>query len=318
LKQELDVNKVTSSQIMISMDSLSKSFGNIKALDNLNLDVKKGELLGVIGPNGAGKTTAIRITCCIMKPDQGDVLVDGYSIHKDPLKIKSLIGYLPEEPNLYERFKARDLLKYFSELYGVPGADINQRVEELLELVGMTHRAEDRINTFSKGLRQRISIARALVHDPEIIIFDEPTMGLDPATSQTIRHFINQLKGDKTIILCTHYMDEADQLCDRVALLDQGRIRDMGTPQDLKSKIHGDLILLVRVTNPLESDQEVISGFRSVENLETEDEQYIISLNSREEISQILNVLGSRALAVNTKEPTLEDVFISTLENRRI
>ena len=143
-------------------------------------------------------------------------------------------------------------------------------------------------------------------------------MGLDPATSQTIRHFINQLKGDKTIILCTHYMDEADQLCDRVALLDQGRIRDMGTPQDLKSKIHGDLILLVRVTNPLESDQEVISGFRSVENLETEDEQYIISLNSREEISQILNVLGSRALAVNTKEPTLEDVFISTLENRRI
>jgi ABC-2 type transport system ATP-binding protein len=303
---------------MISIDNLSKSFGSTKALDNLNLGVKKGELLGIIGPNGAGKTTAIRITCCILKPDQGDVLVGGYSIHKDPLKIKSIIGYLPEEPNLYERFKARDLLRYFSELYGVPKADINQRVDELLELVGMTHRAEDRINTFSKGLRQRISIARALVHDPQVIIFDEPTMGLDPATSQTIRHFINQLKGDKTIILCTHYMDEAEQLCDRVAILDQGRIRDMGTPRNLKSKVHGDIILAVRVTNPLKSDQDAISGFRSVENLEVVGDQYIISLNSREGISGIIDVLGSRALAVNTKEPTLEDVFIDTLENRRI
>lgn len=307
---------MSSPEVMISIEGLSKSFGSIKALDNLNLDIKKGELLGIIGPNGAGKTTAIRITCCILKPDQGDVVVDGYSIHKDPLKIKSLIGYLPEEPNLYERFKARDLLRYFSELYGVPKADINPRIDELLELVGMTHRAEDRINTFSKGLRQRIGIARALVHDPQVIIFDEPTMGLDPATSQNIRHFINQLKGDKTIILCTHYMDEADQLCDRVVLLDQGRIRDMGTPQDLKSKVHGDLILTVRVKNSLQSDQEAISRLKSVETLELVDGQYIMSINSREEISRILDVLGSRVLAVNTKEPTLEDVFISTLKSR--
>ena len=301
---------------MINIDGLSKSFGSIKALDNLNLNVKKGELLGIIGPNGAGKTTAIRIICCILKPDHGDVTVDGYSIHKDPLKIKSIIGYLPEEPNLYERFKARDLLKYFSELYGVPRADINPRIDELLELVGMTHRAEDRINTFSKGLRQRIGIARALVHDPKVIIFDEPTMGLDPATSQTIRHFIDQLKGDKTIILCTHYMDEADQLCDRVAILNHGRIRDMGTPHDLKSKVHADIILTLRVKNPLPSDQEAISGLTSVEAIEIGGDKYIISLNSRKEISKIIDVLGSRVLAVNTKEPKLEDVFISTLENR--
>ena len=307
---------MSSSPNMINIDGLSKSFGSIKALDNLNLNVKKGELLGIIGPNGAGKTTAIRIICCILKPDHGDVMVDGYSIHKDPLKIKSIIGYLPEEPNLYERFKARDLLKYFSELYGVPRADINPRIDELLELVGMTHRAEDRINTFSKGLRQRIGIARALVHDPKVIIFDEPTMGLDPATSQTIRHFIDQLKGDKTIILCTHYMDEADQLCDRVAILNHGRIRDMGTPHDLKSKVHADIILTLRVKNPLPSDQEAISGLTSVEAIEVGGDKYIISLNSRKEISKIIDVLGSRVLAVNTKEPKLEDVFISTLENR--
>lgn len=179
--------KVHSDDIMIKIDSLSKSFGKIKALDNLSLEIKKGELLGIIGPNGAGKTTAIRITCCILQPDSGDIMVDGMSIHHDQIKIKSMIGYLPEEPNLYERFKAKDLLYYFAELYGVPKAEINSRIDELLDLVGMSDRADDRINTFSKGLRQRIGIARALIHDPQVLIFDEPTMGLDPATSHNIR-----------------------------------------------------------------------------------------------------------------------------------
>ncbi|MGZ7119743.1 MAG: ABC transporter ATP-binding protein, partial [Methanobacterium sp.] len=165
---------------MITISSLTKYFAKIKALDNLNLEIEKGELLGLIGSNGAGKTTAIRIICGILKPDQGDVLVGGYSVLKDPIRVKSMIGYLPEEPNLYERFKARDLLKYFGELYGVPAEGLDERVNELLKLVGMDKRAEHRINTFSKGLRQRIGIARALIHDPEIIIFDEPTMGLDP------------------------------------------------------------------------------------------------------------------------------------------
>ena len=222
---------LNSDNVMVRIDSLTKSFGHIKALDNMNLDVKKGELLGIIGPNGAGKTTAIRIICCILQPNSGEVMVGGYSIHHDQIKIKSMIGYLPEEPNLYERFKARNLLKYFGELYGVPKKRLDGRIDELLELVGMSERAEDRINTFSKGLRQRIGIARALIHDPEIIIFDEPTMGLDPATSRTIRNFIKGLKRDKTVILCTHYMDEADLLCDRVAILNQGRIHDLGTPK---------------------------------------------------------------------------------------
>ena len=123
---------------MIKIESLNKSFGRIKALNDLNLNVKRGELLGIIGPNGAGKTTAIRMACCILKPDSGDIIIDGYSIHDDPIKIKSMIGYLPEEPNLYERFKAKDLLKYFAELYGVPKNDIDGKIQELLELVGMT------------------------------------------------------------------------------------------------------------------------------------------------------------------------------------
>ncbi|HEY0196138.1 MAG TPA: ABC transporter ATP-binding protein, partial [Methanobacterium sp.] len=240
--------------------------------------------------------------------------VDGMSIHQEQIKIKSMIGYLPEEPNLYERFKARDLLRYFAELYGVPKEGINSRIEELLELVGMSNRAEDRINTFSKGLRQRIGIARALIHDPQILIFDEPTMGLDPATSHNIREFIRELKGDKTIILCTHYMDEADSLCDRVAILNQGKILDMGTPQDLKSRIHGDVILNINVENPDQGAAEIIRGFSTVEEVKVADGQYTISLKSKNDIKDVINVFDGNILSVNTKEPTLEDVFINSFK----
>lgn len=300
---------------MIKIESLNKSFGKIKALDNLNLDIKRGELLGIIGPNGAGKTTAIRITCCILKPDSGDVLVDGMSIHQEQIKIKSMLGYLPEEPNLYERFKARDLLQYFAELYGVPRGEINGRIEEMLELVGMSHRADDRINTFSKGLRQRIGIARAMIHDPQILIFDEPTMGLDPETSNNIREFIRKLKGDKTIILCTHYMDEADSLCDRVAILNQGKIMDMGTPQELKSKIHGDIILNIKVETPDAEITKIIQEIPTVEDVKVVDNQYSISLRSKNDITDVINVFDGKILSVNTKEPTLEDVFINSFKN---
>lgn len=298
---------------MIHISSLTKYFGKIHALDNLNLEIKKGELLGLIGSNGAGKTTAIRIICGILKPDHGDVVVGGHSVLRDPIRVKSMIGYLPEEPNLYEQFKARDLLRYFGELYGVPKEKLDDRVHELLELVGMKDRADHRINTFSKGLRQRIGIARALIHDPDIIIFDEPTMGLDPATSLSIRSFIEGLKGEKTIILCTHYMDEADALCDRVAILNRGKIRDMGTPDYLKEKIHGKTILQVELKVP-EVDLVRINNFNSVENTSLKGNQLSVSLNSKDEISGIVGLVGSNMISVNTKEPTLEDVFIHTVK----
>ena len=302
---------------MIKIESLNKSFGRIKALNDLNLKVNRGELLGIIGPNGAGKTTAIRMACCILKPDSGDIIIDGYSIHDDPIKIKSMIGYLPEEPNLYERFKAKDLLKYFAELYGVPKNDIDGRIQELLELVGMTKRSEDRINTFSKGLRQRISVARALVHDPEIIIFDEPTMGLDPETANSIRNFIRNLKGQKTMILCTHYMEEADLLCDRVAILNEGMIMDVGTPQYLKSKAHGEIILKIKVKNAGDIDliKNKLIQFPSVGTVNFVGGEYLISLKQRNEIHDIVDVFGNEIISINTKEPTLEDVFIQTVKS---
>lgn len=306
--------KIMGCDILIEINSLTKYFGKILALDNLNLNVKNGELLGLIGPNGAGKTTAIRIISCILKPDRGDVFVDGYSIHQDQIKIKSMIGYLPEEPNLYERFKAKELLRYFAELYGVPKREIDDRISELLDLVGMSERGDHRINTFSKGMRQKIGIARALIHNPEILIFDEPTMGLDPATSIIIRDFIASLKGKKTIILCTHYMDEADMLCDRVAILDKGSIKDVGTPEHLKSKIHGETILKIRFKNIEGVDIDKIRQLNSVENVRIVGSDMLISLKNRDEIEDIIHITGRDLISVNMKEPSLEDVFIQTVK----
>lgn len=298
---------------MIEVESVSKSFGRIRALDNLSFSVAEGELMGIIGHNGAGKTTAIRIIAGILHPDSGTVRVGGHDVTEDPLSVKSMIGYLPEEPNLYERFRAGDLLRYFGELYGVPRDVLDDRIAELLELVGMTDRAMDPINTFSKGLRQRIGIARALIHDPPIIIFDEPTMGLDPATAFSIREFIRDLKGSKTMILCTHYMEEAEYLCDRVAIINQGRILDIGTPDELKSKIRGDLVLEVKVrdiSSVGEGDLMMIPGVKSVE---VDGSTLRVSLENRGAISGVIMKLGANVSGVNTREATLNDVFIESL-----
>ncbi|REE28032.1 ABC-2 type transport system ATP-binding protein [Methanothermobacter defluvii] len=298
---------------MIEVESVSKSFGRIRALDNLSFSVAEGELMGIIGHNGAGKTTAIRIIAGILHPDSGTVRVGGHDVAEDPLSVKSMIGYLPEEPNLYERFRAGDLLRYFGELYGVPRDVLDDRIAELLELVGMTDRAMDPINTFSKGLRQRIGIARALIHDPPIIIFDEPTMGLDPATAFSIREFIRDLKGSKTMILCTHYMEEAEYLCDRVAIINQGRILDIGTPDELKSKVRGDIVLEVKVrdiSSVGESDLMMIPGVKSVE---VDGSTLRVSLENRGAISGVITELGANVSGVNTREATLNDVFIESL-----
>jgi len=300
---------------MIEVESLRKSFGRILALDDISFRVDKGELLGVIGPNGAGKTTAIRIIACILHPDKGSVKVAGLDVTKEPLKVKSMIGYLPEEPNLYERFTPRNLLRYFGELYGVPGHVLDERIDELLQLVGMEDRADDQINTFSKGLRQRVGIARALIHDPPILILDEPTMGLDPATATSIREFIRELKGDKTMILCTHYMEEADYLCDRVAILNQGRVLDVGTPQELKSKIKGDLALEIDLVDPSRVNLDFLEELRGVKNIRLDGDKMEVSLKERDAIPDIIRMLEGNVYSVNTRETTLDDVFIEMVHS---
>jgi|Deesub1362A_J573_1020465.scaffolds.fasta_scaffold00151_5 ABC-2 type transport system ATP-binding protein len=219
---------------MIEIIHLTKKFGDLVAVDDLNLKVNKGELFGIIGPNGAGKTTVVRILCGALRPTSGTIRVMGYDVVEEPIKVKRHIGYLAEEPNLYERMTPFKLLKFFGELYGMNSFE---RIEELLDMVGLLDRAHSKISTFSKGMRERLAIARALLHDPEILVLDEPTMGLDPGTARTIREFIAGQKKHKTILMCTHYLEEAEILCDRIGIMNNGRLVALGTPKELKEKI---------------------------------------------------------------------------------
>jgi ABC-2 type transport system ATP-binding protein len=216
---------------MIEVSSLEKTFGNLRAVDGVSFRVGKGELFGILGPNGAGKTTLLRMLCGALHPSRGSIRIGDHDMAREPIKAKALIGYIPEEPNLYGRMTPRGLLAYFAELYGVKEPDI----EGLLSMVGLEDRADSRIATFSKGMRQRLGIARGLLHDPAVLIFDEPTMGLDPATARSLREFIGKQKGKRTIILCTHHLEEAELLCDRIAVMSRGSFVALGTPEELKA-----------------------------------------------------------------------------------
>jgi ABC-2 type transport system ATP-binding protein len=224
---------------LIKFIDLTKSFGKVLAVNHVNLEIKKGEIFGIAGPNGAGKTTLVRILCTALRPDFGTVIVNGLDVKKDQLEIKKLIGYLPEEPNLYERLTAWNFLDFFAQLYDVEGR--KERIMEVLSTVGLSERSNDRISTFSKGLRHRLSLARAILHDPQILVLDEPTMGLDPAVAIHIRELVDEMRGEKTVILCTHYMDEAEKLCERMAILDRGKIAVLDSPRGIRDKASKEL-----------------------------------------------------------------------------
>jgi len=221
---------------MIEVINLEKRFNDFLALKKINLKISKGECFGLVGPNGAGKTTLLRILCGALKPTSGIVKINGYNIAEHEIKVKSMLGYLPEEPNLYERLTARSFLYFFADLYGVENKEAT--AEKLLKFFGLYERADDRISAFSKGMRQRLAIARALIHDPEILLLDEPTMGLDPSSAMLLRNYIKKLKGEKTILICTHYMPEAEMLCDRIAIIYSGEIIATGSLEQLRKIVN--------------------------------------------------------------------------------
>ena len=288
---------------MIEFLDVSKLFGDHKALDGASIKIEDGTTIGIVGPNGAGKTTLIRLLCGILKPSYGQIIIE----------IKKIIGYLPEEPNLYERPKAGELLEYFGLLYGVPRDKINQRIDELLTLVGLSDRKDWRVSSFSKGMRQRLAISRALIHDPKIIVFDEPTMGLDPLTSRKIRDFIKTLKKDKTIILCTHYMYEAEQLCDKIAIIDKGKIKAYDTIENLKNIYIKEKTFKIGLKN---MKKEILDRISLDKNLKVEEkgENYLV-IKARD-YEDLNYVLREEVIYFEDLTPSLEEVFIELVGSK--
>jgi len=220
---------------MISVRSVSKSFGNIKALENVSFNIEKGEIFGILGPNGAGKSTIVNILNTLIRPDKGDVIIDGVNIKDDGETIKLIMGVVPQEIALYEELSAYENLMFWGGLYDIPGQELKKNVNKTLEIVDLVSRKDDRIKTFSGGMKRRINIACSLLHNPKILVLDEPTVGVDPQNRNYIFEVIEKLNYEgMTIIYTTHYLEEAERFCDKIAIIDTGSIIAQGTLKELR------------------------------------------------------------------------------------
>jgi len=292
----------------------------VVALNHVNLRVRRGEIFGLLGPNGAGKTTLIKILSTLILPDEGEAYVDGYDVVREAGKVRSRIGLMTGgERSIYWKLTARENLLFFAKLYKLDRKTAEERVDELLELMGLKDRADDKVEDYSSGMKMKVILAKALIHDPPILLLDEPTLGLDPNFAREIRVFIKEElneKGDKTIFLTTHYMEEADMLCDRIALIDRGEIIRVGTPEELKKEVRMQSVLALQtLEEPPTKEVEAISYVeRVVSGLSNgKYEIKVYTKNSVEAAREVLNVLNSagvRVISFRIEEPTLEDVFI--------
>ncbi len=224
-------------EVVVRLESVSKRFGHILAVNGLSLEIYRGEVFGLLGPNGAGKTTTVRMICGLLRPTSGRVLVLGYEMPREALRARKHIGLLPQESDVYEMLTGRENLEYFGRLYGLEGEELARRVEEALRLVGLLERADDRAGEYSGGMKRRLMVARAIVHDPELVILDEPTMGLDVFAVRRIRRLIRRLaEGGRTVLLTTNDLEDAERTCDRVAIIDRGRLVALGTIRELEER----------------------------------------------------------------------------------
>ncbi len=221
---------------MIRLDGLTRKFDGLTAVDSLSFQVEEGEIFGLLGPNGAGKTTTVRMLCCLIKPTSGKAAVGGFEIDKDPIRIREIVGFLPESPGLYGELSAWRNLEFYAKLYGVPRQKREENIERFLKMLDLWDRRDDPVGAFSKGMQQKIAIARSLVHEPKVLFLDEPTAALAPDSAKVVRDFILKLKHEKrTIFLCTHNLYEVERICDRVAFLNT-KLVACGTPHDIEKK----------------------------------------------------------------------------------
>lgn len=289
---------------------LSKHFGDRIAVADIDLTVADGELFSLLGPNGAGKTTTIKMLCCLLRPSGGTARVLGHDIATDPLAVKQLIGVSPQETAVAPNLTARENLELMAGLHGVDTPRARQRTDDLLEVTGLANRANDKAKKYSGGMQRRLSIAMALVSNPRLLFLDEPTIGLDPQARRGMWEYIAGLKGDTTIVLTTHYLEEADALADRIAVVDGGAIVASGTPSELKDRVAGTPVTVIEAPNltaqALDALREVYPTARTVgDGIEIEAEHVSVY-----EIGDCLRPYGVEIRSSTNKQVSLDDVFL--------
>lgn len=305
----------------IEIKGLTKKFGNLKAIDDISFSVKHGELFGLLGPNGAGKTTVINILSTLMQPTSGKCSVAGHDIKKSRGKVRESIGIVFQEPALDGRLTGRENLEFHAMMYGLGKEERNNKIDEVLELVELKDKANIIVDNYSGGMKRRLEIARGLVQSPKVLFMDEPTIGLDAQTRRHIWDYISKLNKEEkvTMILTTHYMEEADELCQRVAIVDKGKIVAQGTPAKLKDLLGGDMITL-EVSGKIESLEKALKKMKCVRKMKCVKEMHketgsllLTVARGEKMIPELIEMAKKnkvRVNSVNLRKPSLEDVFL--------
>lgn len=295
--------------IAIQTKNLTKRFDKFTAVHKLNLKIEEGEIFGLLGPNGAGKTTTLSMLATLLPPTEGSATVNGFDVAKQSSNVRHSIGFVFQDPSSDEMLTGRENLYLHALMYGVDRRKIKGKIDEVLKLVDLTDRQNERMKKYSGGMRRRLELARGLLHEPKILFLDEPTLGLDPQTREHIWGYIKKLSKEKkvTIIITTHYMEEADQLCDRLAIIDHGKIAALGTPANLKKSLGGDVVR-IKIEKP---NLAALRKLRYVKNIRHKGGILSFAVNDAGlHLQEILGKIG-KVESVESRSPTLQDVFIN-------
>jgi ABC-2 type transport system ATP-binding protein len=305
---------------MIRTEGLTRVFDGKTAVDNLDLHVRQGEVFGYLGPNGAGKTTTVRMLCCLIASTKGTAWVNGHQIGADSDAVRASVGILTEAPGLYDRMSAARNLDIFAQLQGMAPAQRRSQIERYLRLLGLWEQRDQPVGGFSRGMKQKVSIARALLHEPPVLFLDEPTAALDPEMAHTVRDFISELKSEgRTIFLCTHNLDEAERLCDRIAVMHQHLIA-VDTPENLRRRLFGRRTQ-VQIRNLTSAMAEAVRALPFVQGVAIVDHHLQIDLTDPEaqnpDVVRRLAELGAEIQFVVEEKHSLEDVYLSLINEEK-
>ena len=301
----------------IVVENLTKLYGEQKAVDNISFEVKTGEVVGFLGPNGAGKSTTMRMITCYMAPTSGKIFLEGLEVDKHPLEIKKKIGYLPENNPLYLDMAIIDYLRFCAEIQGMNGGRVSERIHKMVDLCGLNPERHKKIGELSKGYRQRVGLAQAMIHDPDVLVLDEPTSGLDPNQIVEIRRLIKELGREKTVILSSHILSEVEATCDRILIINKGKIVADGSSDTLRQQAQGQELVKVQIEAPQGSDVRkkllALSSVEKVNDLKDGADQYMVQskpeLSSRREIFDLCVKNKWYLMEMTGIETRLEDVF---------
>jgi ABC-2 type transport system ATP-binding protein len=298
---------------VFKVENLSKRFGDIRAVNGISFEVRQGEIYGLLGPNGAGKTTTLSMLTGLLRPDEGQILFDGVDIDSDPIRVKSQLGVAPQENALYEELSGRENLRFWAGMYGLSGEALNERVLEALDQVGLTSRSNDRVKTFSGGMKRRLNLALALAHRPRVLLLDEPTAGIDPQARMNILDVVRRVASSgTTIIYTTHYLEEAEQLCERIAIMDHGKILAEGTLDELKRMVGEEEVITIRGSFNQQQVHERLHSIENVRLLNSEDGHAVLASSEGGSVKLLSALFGGpfELEGVSIAPPSLNGLFL--------